>query len=303
MPGVRGFPQGSVIFDSFIPWLDTYTVVVGDNMGMRRDSNESSGPLGWQPLGASGVLLLSIAFLTLGAPVRSQEPPPPAQSIADVSRNVRAHKSNSTKPSKVVTNDELSGQYSVAGASASPLQSPTTNEAEAPKPSTAGCDNPAAEALKTDLQLAQEEQDLIRRELSNHSSVISNGDVDLKNFKPGSSGLNVGAPPLLETQSPIPARVTEVNLEEKIASLKRALTIACASPEDAGTQAKLNHAEQELSFLQRQLALDQSTYYSKPNYAEDTAGKARLDAELQQKQDLQAEIERLKSELAASKAN
>jgi hypothetical protein len=270
---------------------------------MRRDGKESSRPLAWQALEASGVLFLSIAFLALGAPVRSQEPPPPAQSIADVSRNVRAHKSNSTKQSKVVTNDELGGQYSAAGASASPPQSPAVNEAEVPKPPAAGCDNPDAEGLKMDLQLAQQDQDLIRSELSNHSSVISNGDVDLKNLKPGSSGLNVGAQPLLETQSPIPARVTEVNLEEKIASLKRALRIACASPEDAGTQAKLDQAEQELTFLQRQLALDQSAYYSKPNYAEDTAGKSRLDGELQQKQDLQAEIERLKSELAALKAN
>jgi hypothetical protein len=246
---------------------------------------------------------MAFVALALGAPARSQEPPPPVQSIVDVSRNVREHKSNSTKHPKVITDDDLAVKYSVASPSASPLQSSSISEAGVPKPPAAGCDNPDAEGLKTDLQLAQQEQDLIRSELSNHSSVISNGDVDLKNFKPGSSGLNVGAPPLLETQSPIPARVTEVNLEEKIASLKRALRIACGSPEDAGTQRKLDRAEEELNFLQRQLALDQSTYYSKPNYAEDTAGKARLDAELQQKQDLQSEIERLKGELAASKPN
>jgi hypothetical protein len=272
---------------------------------MRKDSSESSEPLGWQTLGASRVFSLAIAFvsLALGSPARSQEPPSPAQSIVDVSRNVREHKSNSTKHPKVITDDDLAVKYSVASPSASPLQSSSISEAGVPKPPAAGCDNPDAEGLKTDLQLAQQEQDLIRSELSNHSSVISNGDVDLKNFKPGSSGLNVGAPPLLETQSPIPARVTEVNLEEKIASLKRALRIACGSPEDAGTQRKLDRAEEELNFLQRQLALDQSTYYSKPNYAEDTAGKARLDAELQQKQDLESEIERLKGELAASKPN
>ena len=59
--------------------------------------------------------------------------------------------------------------------------------------------------------------------------------------------------------------------------------------------------KRRLSVLQRQLVLDQDAYYSKTNYAADTAGKARLDAELQQRQDLQSEIERLKSELAASR--
>jgi hypothetical protein len=171
--------------------------------------------------------------------------------------------------------------------------------AEIPNPQTAECDNPDAEGLKTDLQVAQEEQDQIRRELAYNPRVISDGDVDLKNFKPGDSGLNVGAPPLLETHPLVPARVTEVDLNEKIASLKRALRIACGSPEDAAIQKKLDHAEQELNFLERQLVLDQAAYYSKPNYAEDTAGKARLDAELQQRQDLQAELERLKAELAA----
>jgi hypothetical protein len=175
--------------------------------------------------------------------------------------------------------------------------------AEVPKPRTAECENPDAERLKTDLLVAKEEREQIRRELSYQPIVISGGNVDLKNFKPGSSGVNVGAPPLLETQPPIPARVTEVNLEEKIASLKRALRIACDSPENAGIQTKLDQAELELNFLQRQIVLDQDVYYSKANYAGDTAGKARLDAELQQRQYLQSEIERLKGELAASQAN
>ena len=113
----------------------------------------------------------------------------------------------------------------------------------------------------------------------------------------------MGSLPLIETRPPIPERVTEVHLEDKIASLKRALRIACDSPEDATIQTKLDQAEQELNILQRQLVVDQDAYYSKTNYAADTAGKARLDAELQQRQYLQSEIERLKGELAASRAN
>jgi hypothetical protein len=274
-------------------------------MDMRRDSSESLELLGWQPFRTSTAMSLIFAFLvlSLAAPARSQGPPPPAESVAEVSRNLREHKPSSTKHSKIITNDDYPMQGSVASTSAPPPQSSSIKEAEVPKPPAAGCDNPDAEALKTDLQATQDEQDQIRRELSDHSKVISNGDVDLTNFKPGFSGLDVGSPPLLETRPPIPARVTEVQLEEKIASLKRALRIACDAPEDAKIRAKLDHAEQELDLLQRQLALDQNTYYSKPNFAEDSAGKARLDAELQQKRDLQSEIERLKSELLAPKTN
>jgi hypothetical protein len=248
-------------------------------------------------------MALTVAFLALalGPPAQSQEPPLPVESVAEAARNAREHKANSTKQPKIITNDDPGMRSSAPSASASPLEASSGNEVEVPKPQKTGCDNPDAERLKTELQTAQEEQDQIRRELSYNPKVISNGDVDLKNFKPGYSGLNVGGPPLLETQSPIPARVAEVDLEEKLASLNRASRIACDSPEDAEIQTKLDQAEHQLKWLQRKLDLDQATYYSKPNYAEDTAGRARLDAELQQRQDLQAEVERLKSELAASK--
>jgi hypothetical protein len=261
--------------------------------------------LGWQPFWVSWTCSLTITFLALalGAPARSQEPLRPAKSIVEAARNVREQKQNSTKHLKIITNDDLGGQNSAPSASASPPESSSTNRAEVLKPPAADCDNPDAERLETDLLVAQGEQDQIRRELSYQPKVISGRNLDLKNFKPGYSGFDVGGPPLLETQPPIPARVTEVNLEQKIASLKRALRIVCASPEDAGIQTKLDQAEQELNLLQRQLVLDQATYYSKPNYAEDAAGKARLDAELQQRQYLQSEIERLKGELAASQTN
>jgi hypothetical protein len=261
--------------------------------------------VGWQTLEASWGLSLTVTFLALalGVPARSQEPPHPAESIAEAARNVREHKSNSTNHPKIITNDDLGVQYSLPSVSASPLEPSSMNEAEVPKPRTAGCDNPDAERLKTDLLVAQGEQDQIRRELSYQPIVISDGDVDLKNFKPGYSGLNVGGPPLLQTQPQAPTRVTEVILEEKIASLKNALRIACDSPEDAGIQKKLDLAEQELHLLQGEFALDQDTYYSRPNYAEHTAGKAKLDTEQQQIQYLESEIKRLRDELAAPKTD
>jgi hypothetical protein len=272
---------------------------------MRSTTSEPSELLGWQPFGVSWVcsLTITVLVLSLGAPAQSQEPPHPAESIAQAARNVREQKLNSTKHPKIITNDDLGGQNSVPSTSPSLPYSSSTNGAEVSKPPATDCDNPDAARIKTDLLVAQGEQDQIRRELSYQPQVISGHNLNLKTFKPGHSGLDVGGPPLLETKPLIPARMTEVNLEERIASLKRALQIACDSPEDAGIQLKLDQAEQELNLLQRQLVLDQAAYYSKPNYSGDAAGKAKLDAELQQSQYLQSEIARLKGELAASQAN
>jgi hypothetical protein len=270
--------------------------------------SNSSGPLEllrWRTLRAPWAWsFTTITFLALafGAPVRSQEPPHPSESIAEAARNVRAHQSNSTKHPKIVTNDDLGVQSSVPSTSPSPLEPSSTSVAEVPKPQAAECDNPDAERVKAELLATQAEQDQIRHELSYHPVVISDGDVDMKNFKPGNSGLDVGGPPLLESKPLVPARVAEVNLDEKISSLTRALRIACDSPKDAGIQTEIDSAEQELKVLQREFDLDQAAYYSKTNYAADTAGKARLDAEAQQVQYLQSEIERLKGELTTSKA-
>jgi hypothetical protein len=252
-------------------------------------------------------LTIALLALAIAAPARSQDPPPTPEEIAKAAREAREHKANSTEHPKIVTNDNLVVQTVVesplpVAAPAAP-GSPSAKEAEAPKPKAAGCDNPNAERLQAELLSAQAERDQLRSDLSSQPAVISGGNVDLKNFKPGAAGLNVGAPALLETQSPNPARVQEVTLEEKIASLKKAVKIACDSPEDAGIQAKIDTAEQELNTLLRQLVLDQDAYYSKPNYAGDTAGKAQLDAELAQKQSLESDIERLKAELAASRPN
>jgi hypothetical protein len=270
---------------------------------MYSNNREPSELFKWRSFGRSSGWSLAIAFLTLAlcAPVRSQEPPRPAESVVDAARNVREQKSNSTKPSKVFTNDDFRGQYSVPSASAPPPESSSTNGAEAPKPLAADCDNPDAERVKTELQAAEGEKDQIRSDISNKLTVPSNSSVDMKNFKPGSSGVDVGSQVLIETKPPIPERVEEVTLDAKVASLKRALGIACGPPEDAALQTKLDQAEQELSMMQRQLVLDQDAYYSKTNYAADAAGKARLDAEQQQTQDLQSEIERLKVELATSR--
>jgi hypothetical protein len=239
------------------------------------------------------VAALVLAFVPLARPQESH----PAQSVVEAARNAREHKTSSAKHSKIITNADLGEERSAAIDSA--LQPPSTSGAEAPNPSATDCDNPRAEGLKMELQAAQRELDQIRTELSYQPTVISGNNLDLQYFKPGNSGLSVGAPPLSNVMPPIPARVTAVELEQRIENLKNALLLACSSPEAASVQSKLDLAKQQLGLLQRQYALDQNTYYSRTGFAQDTAGQARLDAEQQQIQSLQSEIDRLNNELAA----
>jgi hypothetical protein len=76
------------------------------------------------------------------------------------------------------------------------------------------------------------------------------------------------------------------------------LRLACEPPEAARIQIAIYQAEDELSLLQRQFALDQDDYYSRP-VTERLGGNPQLDAEQQRIQELQSEIDGLKSELAA----
>jgi hypothetical protein len=253
-----------------------------------------------QVLGALWAFVL-IMFLTfaLGVPTRSQEAP---SSIVQAARNARERQSDSSKPAKIYTNDDIAPQSSLPSA-ALPAEPSPEQVAAAPAQQAADCNNPDDERVKGELQATQEELDQLRRELNSDPKVISDGDVDLRNFKPGSSGLNMGSPPLMQTEPQAPARVQEVMLEERVKSLKQASRIVCDSTEDAGIQKKIDSAEDQLNLLQREFELDSATYYSKTGYAEDTSGKAKLDAEQQQIESLQSEIERLKRELPAPKTN
>jgi hypothetical protein len=62
---------------------------------------------------------------------------------------------------------------------------------------------------------------------------------------------------------------------------------------------KIKNAQSDLDLLQREFQLDQDTFYSSPDYANNTSGKAKLDAMKQQIADKQQDLERLKAELAA----
>jgi hypothetical protein len=66
---------------------------------------------------------------------------------------------------------------------------------------------------------------------------------------------------------------------------------------------KIKDAQSDLDLLQREFQLDQDTFYSSPDYANNTSGKAKLDAMKQQVADKQQELNRLKEELAALPAS
>jgi hypothetical protein len=247
-------------------------------------------------------LFLTLSVLIFPLAASSQETPSPEESIADAARNAREHKSNSDS-TKIFTNDDLvapSSSTRSTGNSPTGQASSTATQAGAATPETSDCNNPDSERLKNELQATQDELDQLHRELSADPPVISDDDVDLTNFKPGASGLAFGSPPLLESQPQAPGRVREVFLEERVASLKESVRLACDPPKDAAIRKKLYDTEKNLKLLQQEFDLDQAAYYSKPDYTEDTAGKAKLDAEQQQIQSLQAEVQSLHEQLAAS---
>jgi tetratricopeptide (TPR) repeat protein len=243
------------------------------------------------------IIFLAAAF---AAPARSQAPPPETASVADAARNARERKANSTKHPKLITNADLGVQRPLATTSAFDLKASSSDAVEVASLYAPGsCDHPEAQHLKRELQAAEQELARLRAELSYQPLVISDQDLDWQYFRPGNAGLNVGSPPLLNSEPPAPQRVAQVELEERIASLQKALRIVCEPPEAARILIEIDDLEQQLNLLQRQFALDQDVYYSKTDFAKYTAEKAELDAEQRQIQILQAHIEQLKQELAA----
>jgi hypothetical protein len=130
------------------------------------------------------------------------------------------------------------------------------------------------------------------------AKVITDDDLDRKNFPPGNEGLNVGSAPRLETGPPSSQAVAAAEAADSAGAEQ--------APKDAGEQARqiarlkeqIADAEKDLDLDKRQLALDQDSYFSNPDYAHDAAGKAKLQDEKQQIDDKQQQVERLKAKLA-----
>jgi hypothetical protein len=75
------------------------------------------------------------------------------------------------------------------------------------------------------------------------------------------------------------------------------------SAELAALKQQVADAQKGLELLQRDVALQQDTYLSNPDYARDTSGKSKLDAMQQQVADKQQEVNDLKARLAALQAS
>jgi hypothetical protein len=258
----------------------------------------------WELLKSHGPTWFSAVFLTItlpvpgfAAPARPQEPPAQTQSIVQAARNARELKASSPKEPRIFTNDDF-----LVGDSTTELVSPLTPPVTGA--SSPGCNNSEAERLKSELQAPEQGLEDAHREIADVPSgkVISNGDVDLKNFKPADSGLTIGSRARLETNPPATVRVTGVQLDQRVASLEAALRIACEPPEVGEIQAKIDAAQKVLEDDQRKFALDQNTYYSKPGFAADRTGQASLDAEQRQMEEQQADIADMKRRVAALKA-
>jgi hypothetical protein len=67
-------------------------------------------------------------------------------------------------------------------------------------------------------------------------------------------------------------------------------------------KAELSQAQGELDVLERKAVLDSDTFYSKTDYASDSEGKARLDAEAGQINQKKSEVDGLKAKLAELEA-
>ena len=262
-------------------------------------------------LRVKAIFIAGLVTCLVAVPAWSQEAQRSMGSTAEASRNAREQRANSTKQARLFTNADVGPQNPVPEGSstsgdASPnmrVQESTSNTDAQTSTSPAGeCDSPEAARLRQELQATEQELDRVRSEFLDGSPVISGNDLDVKSFKPGYAGLDVGTPPLSDSSPPVPARVAAAQLEERISALNKALRIACESPEAAEIQIKIDQAGQELNILEWQFALDNENHYSKPNYVEDTAGKAQLDAELQEIENKRSEIIRLRDALAAVKS-
>jgi hypothetical protein len=136
------------------------------------------------------------------------------------------------------------------------------------------------------------------------AKVISDEDIDSSSNRPGNQGLNVGSAPTSDTQGPNAAQV-KADLKADDAQIAAETTATVKPGEDpaiARARQELAAAAAKLDLLKRANALDQDTYFSKPNYTTDHDGKSKLDAEQAEISGQQAVVDDLKAKLEQLKA-
>jgi len=138
-----------------------------------------------------------------------------------------------------------------------------------------------------------------KKNAAKSSKVMTDDDLDRHEFKPGKGGFNVGAAPQLETVPPSPGAVAAAEAADNASDEEAQKGAAAQDADIAKLKVQITQGEKDLDVSRRQLALDQDSYLSNPDYAHDTAGKSNLDNEKQQINDRQEDVERLKTRLAA----
>jgi hypothetical protein len=131
------------------------------------------------------------------------------------------------------------------------------------------------------------------------SKVITDDDLDREYIKPGNQGLPLDSPPKLEVQPPSPDAVAEAAAGLSAPSDPAVVPTPADDPEISRLKEAIADAEKDADLARRELALDQDTFYSNPDYEHDVAGKAKLAALQQQINDKQQTIDRMKTRLAA----
>jgi hypothetical protein len=176
-----------------------------------------------------------------------------------------------------------------------PLTCATAGHASAqPAPAQSGQNQP--DSLAAAARRARQKQ----KEQSNPAKVWDNDNI------PTSGGVDVIGKSAQSAPAAVPAGAAEKT------SAPSEKTGAAPAQKKSGLEAQLKSAKDDLKnlktildFAQRELALDQASYYQKPNYASDTAGaqalkdeqsridakKAQVDAARKKVDDLEAQLE------------
>jgi hypothetical protein len=139
-------------------------------------------------------------------------------------------------------------------------------------------------------------------------------DDTLKRSAPAAQAANEPAPPTSEAApaaAPVPAAQPPADSssapDANAAPVPAEQSAPAAEAEKKGNDAaelaalkqQLAEEQKGLELLQRELSLQQDTYISNPDHSHDIAGKAKLDAMLQQITGKQQALDALKAQLAA----
>ena len=135
-----------------------------------------------------------------------------------------------------------------------------------------------------------------KKKASGKSKVITEDDLPARAAKSGEPAPAANAQAETGSSPATPAGGADTAKEKTRAD---ALGKKGEDPEVTRLKARLAEAEQDLDLTKRETALAQDSYYANPDYARDSAGKAKIDGLQQQVNDKQRAVQELRDRLAA----